>query len=137
MTVHNEYVSEDGKTKFPNGILFEGSRGRFFVNRGKLTGAPVEELTDADKKRIDDKVVELYRGEPTGHMKNFFDCVDSRKDPVSDVYSHHRTMTSCHLCNIALMLGRDLSWNPEQEVFNGDDQANALKVRPQRPGYTS
>lgn len=137
MTVQDNYKSADGKTEFPNGILFEGSKGRFFVNRGKLTGAPVESLTEADKKRIDDKVVEIYGGEPTGHMKNFFNCIDSRKDPVSDVYSHHRTMTSAHLCNIAIMLGRDLKWDPQAEDFIGDDQATALKTRPQRPGYTS
>jgi hypothetical protein len=137
MTVHDKYVSEDGKTEFPNGILFEGSKGRFFVNRGKLTGKPVEDLTDADMKRIDDKIVELYGGEPTGHMQNFFDCVESRKNPVSDVFTHHRTMTSCHMCNITLMLGRELNWNPDTQEFVGDDQANALKTRPQRPGYTS
>jgi len=136
MTVQDNYVSEDGKTKFPNGILFEGSRGRFFVNRGKLTGAPVENMSEADKKKIDDKVVELYGGEPSGHMNNFFDCVNSRKDPVSDVYSHHRIMTSCHLCNINLMLGRDLQWDPEKQEFLGDDQANALRTRPQRDGFT-
>lgn len=137
MTVQDKYQSADGKTSFPNGILFEGDNGRFFVNRGKLSGAPVEALTDSDKKKINDKVVELYGGNPTGHMKNFFDCIDSRKDPVSDVYSHHRTMTSCHLCNIALMLGRDLSWDPDKQQFNGDEQANALRTRPQREGYTS
>ncbi|MCA9084217.1 MAG: Gfo/Idh/MocA family oxidoreductase [Planctomycetaceae bacterium] len=137
MTVHDTYRSEDGKTEFPNGILFEGSEGRFFVNRGKLTGKPVEDLTEADRKRIHDKVVELYGGEPTGHMSNFFNCVDSRRDPVSDVYSHHRTMTSCHMCNISLMLGRELRWDPVAEEFLGDDQANALRTRPQRPGYTT
>ena len=81
MTVQDQYKSEDGKTTFPNGILFEGSKGRFFVNRGKLTGKPVEDLTEADHKRLDDKIVELYGGEVTGHMQNFFNCVDSRKDP--------------------------------------------------------
>ena len=137
MTVNDKYVSEDGKTSFPNGILFEGSKGRFFVNRGKLTGKPVEDLTEADKKKIQDKMVELYGGEPTGHMQNFFNCIANRKDPVSDVYSHHRTMTSCHLCNISLMLGRSLTWDPEKEEFAGDDQANSLKTRPQRPGFTA
>lgn len=137
MTVQDEYVSADGKTKFPNGILFEGSTGRFFVNRGKISGKPVEDLTEADKQRINDRIVKLYGGEPTGHMQNFFNCVESRKDPISDVYTHHRTMTSCHLCNISLMLGRSLTWNPEQQEFTGDDQANSLKTRPQRPGYTA
>lgn len=136
MTVNDRYVSPDGKTSFPNGILLTGENGRIFVNRGKLTGAPIEKLSEADKKMLDDKVDELYGGERKGHMQNFFTCLESRELPISDVYTHHRTMTSCHLCNIALMLGRDLSWDPAAENFKGDDQANALLSRPQRPGFT-
>jgi len=137
MTVNDTYESEDGKTKFGNGILFEGSEGRIMVNRGKLEGRPVDQLTDSDWQKINDKVVELYGGVPTQHMQNFFDCIDSRKDPVSDVYTHHRTMTTCHMCNISLMLRRDLQWNPDTEEFLGDDQANALKTRPSRPGFSA
>ena len=65
-------------------------------------------------------------------MKNFFDCIADRSQPISDVWSHHRTMTSCHLCNIALMLGRELRWDPKAEKFIGDDQANALMSRTSR-----
>jgi len=137
MTVNDMYESEDGKTKFANGILFEGSEGRIMVNRGKLAGRPVEALTDSDWQKINDSVAELYGGEPTGHMQNFFDCIESRKDPVSDVHTHHRTMTSCHLCNIALMLGRELQWDPQKEEFISDDQANALRIRPSRPGFSA
>jgi predicted dehydrogenase len=136
MNVTDSYKSEDGKTAFGNGILLEGDRGRIFVNRGKLSGAPVEEMTDAEKKDLDEAVVKLYGAQPGGHMQNFFDCLESRKDPVSDVYSHHRTMTSCHLCNINLMLGRDLKWDPQAEEFIGDEQANALMSRPRRSPYT-
>ena len=67
---------EDGKTKHENGILFEGEDGRIFVNREKLTGKPVEEMTKADKEKMHARVVKLYHGkEPTDHMQNFFDCV--------------------------------------------------------------
>src|SRR5690606_25376827 len=31
---------------FDNGIMFEGTEGRIFVNRGKLTGKAVEDLKD-------------------------------------------------------------------------------------------
>ena len=136
MKVTNHYKSEDGKTDFGNGILFAGDKGRIFVNRGKLTGAPVEALTEADRKNIDDAVAKLYNGKPMkGHMANFFDCLDDRTDPVSDVYSHHRTMTSCHLCNITLMLGRDLRWDPAKEDFVDDEEASALMSRPSRSQY--
>ena len=137
ITVHHRYVSEDGKTEFPNGILFEGSKGRIMVNRGKITGSPVEDLTTSDTQKLNDVIADLYGGEPTGHMQNFFDCIDSREDPVSDVHTHHRSMTSCHMCNIALMLRRELRWDPDREEFIGDEQANAMRTRPSRPGFSA
>jgi myo-inositol 2-dehydrogenase/D-chiro-inositol 1-dehydrogenase len=135
--VCDEYVSKDGKTRHENGILFEGEDGRIFVNREKLTGKPYEEMTKGDKEKMHAQVVKLYHGkEPTGHMQNFFDCVASRDLPISDVETHHRTMTSCHLCNIALMLGRELKWDPEKEEFIGDEQATKLMSRPKRDKYS-
>jgi predicted dehydrogenase len=136
ITVHNQYDAGDGRTKFGNGILFTGDAGRIFVDRGRLTGKPVEELGEDGNKEIAERVVAIYGGEPRSHMRNFFDCVESRKTPISDVASHHRTMTTCHLCNIALMLGRDLKWDPEKEQFIGDEQATALMTRPRREKYS-
>ncbi|TWU40116.1 putative oxidoreductase YcjS [Novipirellula aureliae] len=136
LNVHDKYVSEDGDTTFPNGILFEGSQGRLFVNRGKLTGKPVEDLTESDNKKLEDAVAKLYKDKPiTSHMQNFFECVKDRSEPISDVYSHHRTMTSCHMCNIALMVGEDLKWDPVKEVFIGNEMANQLMSRPSRSKY--
>jgi myo-inositol 2-dehydrogenase/D-chiro-inositol 1-dehydrogenase len=137
LTVHDKYKSEDGKTQFDNGVLFTGEDGRIFVNREKLTGKPIEEMSKGDKEKMHARVVKLYHGkEPTGHMQNFFDCVASRDLPISDVETHHRTMTSCHLCNIALMLGRDLEWDPKNEDFVGDEQATKLMSRPKRDKYS-
>ena len=133
MSVHDHYKRENDNVDFKNGILFEGDKGRIFVNRGKLEGKPIEQLTDADKKEIDEWIVKLCKGkEPGNHMKNFFDCIEDRGKPISDVWSHHRTMTTCHLCNIALMLGRELRWNPKAEEFIGDDQATELMSRESR-----
>jgi len=119
-----------------NGIWFKGEQGQVFVNRGRITGNPIEQLTEADKKWLDEETAKLYKGMPfSGHMGNFFDCVRRRKEPVSDVFTHHRELTSCHICNIAMLLKRKLRWDPKQEVFLGDEQANALLSRPQRKGY--
>ena len=137
ITVCDEYKSADGKTQRDNGILFEGEDGRIFVNRSKLTGKPVEEMTKADKDKLHEQVVKLYHGkEPTHHMRNFFDCIETRDTPISDVETHHRTMTCCHLCNIALMLGRELHWDPDKQEFVGDEQATKLMSRPKRDKYS-
>ena len=97
------------------------------------SGKAVEELTEADNKKLEEAVAKLYKNKPiTSHMQNFFECVKDRTEPISDVYTHHRTMTSCHLCNIVLMVGEDLKWNPEAQAFVDNEAANKLMVRPSR-----
>ncbi len=116
-----------------NGVTFEGEKGTIFVSRGKLLGKPVDELKD--NPLPEDAITKLYGGVPTSHMANFFDCVKSRKQPISDVYSHHRAMTTCHLANIAIRLGRKIHWNPETEQIENDSEAQAMQSRVARKGY--
>jgi len=125
----------------PNELIISGEKGRIRVNRGGLTGKPVEELTRADEERLDEEILKLCGGWKTGgregdHMQNFFDCIKSRKQPISDVFSHHRSVSACHLCNVAMRLNRKVRWDPEKEDFLGDDQASALLSREQRRPYT-
>jgi hypothetical protein len=68
-------------------------------------------------------------------MGNFYDCTQSRKTPISDVISQHRSAATCHLGNIACRLSRPLKWDPDKELFPGDDVANAYLRREQRSGY--
>lgn len=131
--VNHHFQRKSDGVEFNNGILFEGEKGRIFVNRGKLQGSPIEKLTDDDRAEINERIIKLCKGkQPGNHMKNFFECIEDRSQPISDVWSHHRTMTSCHLCNIALMLGRELRWDPKAEQFIDDPQADALMTRKSR-----
>jgi hypothetical protein len=68
-------------------------------------------------------------------MGNFFDCIRERRKPISDVVSQHRSVSTCHLGNISMHLGRKLTWDPEKELFVGDDAANARLTRSQRAPY--
>jgi len=117
-----------------NGILFEGTKGRIFVNRGRLTGKPVEQLKA--NPLPDGALQAVYKGQPlTDHVANFFAAVKARRDPVSDVASHHRALTTCHLAGIAARLGQPLQWDPNTEKVIGNPQAQALVDRPKRAGY--
>lgn len=117
-----------------NGILFEGTKGRFFVNRGKLTGQPVEDL--ADNPLPDDAIEKLYGGPVSeNHTANFIEAMRSRKQPISDVWTHNRMLEICHLSNIAMRLGRPLNWDPVKREIVGDDQANGFLSRESRKGY--
>jgi predicted dehydrogenase len=117
-----------------NGILLEGSEGRIFVNRGRLSGRPVEE--EADNPLPAGALEAVYKGRPlVDHFRNFFEAAAARQEPVSDVHSHHRGLTTCHLASIAARLGRRLQWDPQAERIVGDPQAQQFVRRDDRPGF--
>jgi predicted dehydrogenase len=117
-----------------NGILFEGTEGRFFVNRGKIAGKPVEQLKD--KPLPDGAIEEVYGGKVCqNHTENFTEAMKSRKQPISDVWSHNRMLEICHLSNIAMRLNRPLQWDPAKREIVGDEQANGFLSRESRKGF--
>lgn len=121
-------------SKGDNGILFEGTEGRFFVNRGKIAGKPVEDLKD---NPLPEGAIEaVYGGKVSAnHTANFIDGMKSRKQPISDVWSHNRMLEICHLANIAMRLGRELKWDPVKRQIIGDPQANSFLARESRKGF--
>ena len=56
-------------------------------------------------------------------MANFFDAARPHAADLRRA-THHRAMTTCHLANIAIRLGRKLNWDPQTEQIVGDDEAN-------------
>lgn len=127
------------------GVMFEGDEGRLFVNRGVIAGKPFEQLKESPFDRGNFRLYahdNLARPERNGkidaiknHMGNFYDCTLSRKTPISDVVSQHRSATLCHLGNIAQKIGRKLVWNPETELFEAAPDADKLLRRDQRKGF--
>jgi predicted dehydrogenase len=121
-------------SKGDNGILFEGTEGRFFVNRGKITGKPVEDLKD--NPLPEGAIEEIYGGKVSeNHTANFIEAMKSRKQPISDVWSHNRMLEICHLSNIAMRLGRELKWDPTKREIVDDAQANSFLARESRKGF--
>jgi hypothetical protein len=68
-------------------------------------------------------------------MANFLECVKTREQPISDVFTHHRALTTCHLANIAIRLGRRIHWDAQAEQIIGDEKAKTWQAREQRKGY--
>lgn len=123
-----------------HGVLIIGEHGRIFVDRGKITGKPIENQ-DADEKLkapILEAATALFKGNTArmgDHMGNFFEAFMHNKHPVSDVVSQHRVVSACHLANISIRLGRKLNWDPIKEMFVGDSEANTWLSREPRKGY--
>ena len=124
----NGAVVEQGQAG-PGGGTFIGAHGTIKIDRGQCAATPPE----LARQPVPASGVHLARSD--NHMQNWFDSIKSRKRPVADVEIGHRTATVCHLGNIARQLGRKLRWDPEQERFTDDDEANALTERRQRKPY--
>lgn len=73
---------------------------------------------------------EMHLYESNDHKRNFLDCIKTRREPIAPVEVGHRSASVCHLANIAMMLKRNLQWDPEKELFVNDEQANRMLSRP-------
>ncbi len=70
------------------------------------------------------------------HSDNFLECVLSRKEPHADVEIGCRTVTVCHLGNIAYWLHRPIRWDPEREEIIGDEEASRWLDRARREPWS-
>ena len=127
-SIYGAKVKLDGQR---NGIRFEGTDGWIWVNRDGIKASDPELLT----KPLPENAVQLYRS--ANHMENFFDCVKSRKAPICDVETGHRSATMCHLGAIAMRTGKKLTWEAGAEKFVGAHaaEANAYVSRELRAPY--
>jgi predicted dehydrogenase len=114
-----------------NGIKFIGTEGWIWVNRDEITASNKELLHSP----LPENAVRLEVS--NDHMKNFFNCVRSRQDPVANIETGHRSACIGHLIIVALQTGRKLEWNPVTEKFTGDGaaEANTYLARPMRAPY--
>jgi len=131
-------------TKRGFGVRFEGTEGWIeFPGKGLRTSP--ESLKDA---KLGPQDIRLYDHLPKRpkepvrhltnylHVRNFLDCVKSRRDPIEPVEAGHRTASLCHLGNIAMKLGRKIRWDPKREQIIDDPEAAEMLRRPMRPPWT-
>lgn len=108
-----------------NGNIFYGTEGYMvFSRRGSFQtylGAGEEEGPG-------------MRGGTGGeeHVRNFLDCIRSGTCPNADAEAAHLSCGLVHLGEIAYRTGRVLHFDPENERFPGDDEADALLTKEYR-----
>lgn len=69
---------------------------------------------------------------PMSHMRNWLDCIKSRRQTVANPVMMHRTMSTVHAANISMWLKRDLRFDPAKEEFINDAEANRFRTRAMR-----
>jgi predicted dehydrogenase len=114
-----------------NGVKFKGTNGWIWVNRDGIAASNKDILNTP----LPDNAIRLEVSR--NHMGNFFNCVRSRKDPISKVEDGHRSAVIGHLIIIALRSGHKYTWDPTNEMFTGEgaEEANAHLAREMRKPY--
>ncbi|KPJ70013.1 MAG: hypothetical protein AMS14_11190 [Planctomycetes bacterium DG_20] len=105
------------------GVRFEGTEGS--AHHGGGTKPP-----GLRHSRILPGEIHLYRS--LSQHGDFIDSCLSRQDPSAPVEVAHHSIIPAHLGNIAMMLGRTLRWDPENEQFPDDPEANRMLSRAYR-----
>jgi len=110
-------------------VRYVGTEGWVGCGDGGLGASKPSLLADYDKIVADYR---LRMGRRGNHMRDFLDCIKSRRLTAANAEVIHRSMSMIHLANIAMWLERDMKWNPEKEEFLNDETANRLRSRAQR-----
>lgn len=129
----------------PTDIIHPGNQGckhltYVFANGMKLvvTGGGVQYFCEKGEAQpfrgmpVPPRGLRWYENGANSPYEDVVNCILDRRRPFRDVEFDHRVATVCHLGNICLRLRRDLTWDPDREVFIGDDEANRLIDRPRR-----
>jgi predicted dehydrogenase len=111
------------------GACFVGTEGRLAVDREHLVSYPASIV----ERPLGPDEVRLYRND--GHSSNFLECVRTRKRTICDADTAHRAASVLLLGGLAEQLKRPLKWDPEQEQFTNDDEANRLLSVAMRPPW--
>lgn len=153
-TVHGKYrvqaryvngVTVEICDEFPNGVRFEGTEGWIFVTRGNYSATGSDpNVNDQNKPLqannpkiltsvIGPNEIHLYKSED--HHGNWLDSIRNKQPNITPAEIGHRSTSACILSHIAMKLGRKLQWDPVNERFINDDEANNMLSRPQRDPY--
>ena len=121
------------------GMKFYGTEGWMKLGGGKwetFYGRKNEPGPSMSDKEASEKYDPLnVRGTGGGpHFENFINAVRShnRKELTADILEGHLAASMCHLSNIAFRLGRSVVFDPHNEHFIDDDEAETYLSREYR-----
>ncbi len=129
--------------KYPWGMTFYGDKGTL---KASVHGYDFEPMGGGKAEHVDvtyeleqfpedktEKDLEQHVAPAVRyHMANLLACTETKARPVADIEQGHISTASCILANMALGLGRSLTWDAQAGKVVGDDEANQRLARPYR-----
>ncbi|MCA9196346.1 MAG: Gfo/Idh/MocA family oxidoreductase [Planctomycetales bacterium] len=102
-------------------VRFEGETGWVEAgDSGKIVLSSPELLAGRD-------VAEIGGYPATFHVRDFLDCVKTRRQPKGNAQAACNAHIACHAANIALLLDRQVKYDNVTNMFIDDDEANRLR----------
>jgi predicted dehydrogenase len=102
-------------------VRFEGENGWVEAgDSGKMVLSSPELLAGRE-------VAEIGGYPATFHVRDFLDCVKTRSQPKGNADAACNAHIACHAANIALALGRKVTYDATKHEFIGDEQANRMR----------
>ncbi|MCP5109333.1 MAG: Gfo/Idh/MocA family oxidoreductase [bacterium] len=120
-----------------HGVQFHGEAGVLVIDRDGWEVYPETDKIDKPQRTYKStglprhKVNHKREDMHLDHVKNFLECMRTRKRPRSDVEVGHNSMIACHLGNAAFRLGRRVDWDVAGERPINDPKADKIM----RPNY--
>ncbi len=108
----------DGENRDKSAPFLEGPQGKLY--RG----------FESDIPNLREKLAALPDPEP--QVTEFSESVRTRRPFALNERNGHRSCTLVNLAKIAVQLGRPLRFDPDREIFPGDEAANRLADQPMR-----
>jgi hypothetical protein len=113
------------------GVRYEGTEGWVAAADGYAKPEVSSPALLADfSKLVQDYIARTRR--PMSHVRDYFDCIKSRRLTVANPEVMHHSMSTVHAANICMWLKRDLKFDPVKEEFVNDVEANRLRSRAMR-----
>ena len=91
-----------------------------------------EVSSDQLRKQLQESAGKVKGLDVSAHARNFFDSVKSRKATVANPEVMRNSHIACHAAALSWILKRKLTFDPVNQEFLNDDEANRLRTRPVR-----
>ena len=120
------------------GTLSVGMDGYDFVPDGKGESLHQDCVLEREQypEDVTEKDIDLSGAPATRYnMRNFLAAIATRGKPLADIEQGHISTASCLLANVAMQVGRPLTYDPTTRTVPGDAEATALLRRPYRGAW--
>jgi predicted dehydrogenase len=136
MILFSDYEANSGPMAPFGEIELRGTKGSLLAHEGAYKIIPAtpgqfqtwdSQMEPEEYENVNRSLDDGSSADSTGTLiRDFLDCIKTRKTPLCPLEEGHRSTSFAHLANIALATKTRLMWDADKEVFISNAEANRL-----------